>query len=72
MIYTNISEYWGDVGLEVSTAWYTERAIALGVHTTPVFNEETGESTGVFYPSVVITRMGLVIDGVLVATPAVS
>ena len=56
MTYTNKSSYWGDVDIEVTPQWYGERAVALGVE----------------FPEVVITRVGLVIDGVVVATPVVE
>ena len=56
MTYINKSAYWGDLDIEVTTQWYGERAVALNVE----------------FPEVVITRVGLVIDGVVVATPVVE
>lgn len=56
MTYTNQDPYWGDVGVDVTPQWYGERAIALGVE----------------FPEVVITRVGLVIGGVVVATPVIE
>lgn len=53
MTYTNKSAYWGDVDIEVTPQWYGERALILEVE----------------LPEVVTTRIGLVIDGVVVATP---
>lgn len=52
MTYTNVSEYWGDVGVTVTPQWYGERAQALGVD----------------LPLVVTTRLGLAIGGIIVAT----
>ena len=56
MTYINKSAYWGDLDIEVTPQWYGDRAVALNVE----------------FPEVIITRVGLVIDGVVVATPVVE
>lgn len=70
MTYINVSPYWGDVGTEVTPEWYDVRAQAMGVKTTKTYDEQTGDESGVNYPTVGITRVGLVIDGVIVAVPS--
>lgn len=53
MTYLNKSAYWGDVDLEVTPQWYGERAVVLGVD----------------FPEVIVTRIGLIINGEVVAVP---
>lgn len=52
-MWVNQSTYWGEVGTVVTAQWYGERAVAMGVD----------------LPEVVTTSIGILIDGVIVATP---
>lgn len=50
-MYQNADAYWGTIGEMVTPQWYAARAAVLGVAV----------------PTVVVTRVGLVINGAVVA-----